>query len=228
MTNFARQRPLFVPFSLLLANPFEVRVHISDPFWTSKSNAVRRRGSGALPQYHLQLVSMAAQLDVVLERSVQSHDSGLEGVIQTLVHRMNEVSGDKLGQPLEAALASQGLFSMFPEVALYFGVSPDDGLSFPRPKEYLHQLALISQTVQLCRQLSGDLLPGANQKYLAHQIALLYQCLNFIGPPAAVFKKRVEAEFQNIKGSTEQSQQPGLSEFHSAWYEKITLPFPFV
>lgn len=222
MNPFARTSALFVPVPLTQLNPFEISSRLGEPLWSNKAIAQRRRGSGALPQHALQVASLCAQLDIVLERERKESEPALTALVTALLQRMRSICTESLGSELEEFLQQTGLLVMFSEVGTFLGIPPADyNMAFPQPREYLHQIGLVSQTIQMCKQLSMDLLPGANQKYLAHQVALLYQCLNFIGPAAAPFKKRVEAEFQNIKGSTEQSATPGLSEFHQQWLREL-------
>ena len=51
-------------------------------------------------------------------------------------------------------------------------------------------------------------IPAGNHKYIAHQIALLYQALSYQNLKCGAFKKRIEPKFETIKKITEASTTP--------------------
>ena len=105
--------------------------------------------------------------------------------------------------------------------------------------EYLKKIAALNQLVAVAQQLRRDALSGASQKYLAHQMALLYvrhratvptrvqrpaeraaraqHCLGQTKSASSrSFKKRIEAKFDHVKAVTEDVAQ-GPDEPTHAW-----------
>ena len=62
--------------------------------------------------------------------------------------------------------------------------------------EYFTHVSALNQLLHLATQLQRDACIAANHKYLAHQIALLYQCLNQVKGESRPFKKRIEEQFE--------------------------------
>lgn len=56
-----------------------------------------------------------------------------------------------------------------------------------------------------------------NHKYIAHQLALLYQSLSQIGPASQNFKKRIEKKFETIKSITHGKQTSKLPQEEQKW-----------
>jgi hypothetical protein len=63
----------------------------------------------------------------------------------------------------------------------------------PVPKLCFQHVPQLLYRYRVSTQLRGDACNPANHKYLAHQIALLYQCLNQVRGESKGFKKRIEA-----------------------------------
>ena len=74
----------------------------------------------------------------------------------------------------------------------------------------------MNQVISLCRQIQSDVQCGQH-KYMAHQIALLYQSLGALGKPAVAVRKEIEANFARVKGTTEGSKVPTLPEEIQRW-----------
>ena len=73
----------------------------------------------------------------------------------------------------------------------------------------------------MAQQLQADL-PAGNHKYMAHQIALLYQTLSYSNLKCGAFKKRIEPQFDAIKKVTEACSSPQLPSDLKAWLHEIT------
>ena len=61
----------------------------------------------------------------------------------------------------------------------------------------------VHQLLHMATQLRRDASNAQNHKYLAHRIALMYQCLNQVRGESKPFKKRIEEQFETIKRFTE-------------------------
>lgn len=55
-------------------------------------------------------------------------------------------------------------------------------------KEYLAHISQLHQCLSMSMQIQGDL-PNTNHKYMAHQVALLYQTLSYQNLKCSAFKK---------------------------------------
>jgi len=86
-------------------------------------------------------------------------------------------------------------------------------------RDYFAALGIVNQVVSLSRQMGRDI-PAKQHKYMAHQIALLYQSLGSLGKPGAAVRKDIEGNFARVKGLTEGSKTPMLPEEVSQWLEK--------
>lgn len=73
----------------------------------------------------------------------------------------------------------------------------------------------------MSQQLRDDC-AGDNHKYIAHQIALLYQCLSYQNLRTQQFKKRIEPEFEDLKRTTEQAHHPSLTPKQRDWLRSLT------
>jgi len=82
--------------------------------------------------------------------------------------------------------------------------------------EYFKYMGVMNQVMSLCRQIQSDVQSGQH-KYMAHQIALLYQSLGALGKPAVEVRKEIEANFGRVKGTTEGSKVPTLPEEIQRW-----------
>ncbi|XP_062521674.1 uncharacterized protein LOC134196540 isoform X2 [Corticium candelabrum] len=104
---------------------------------------------------------------------------------------------------------------------------------------YFPQVAMLHDLVVMCNQLDHDILHLSNHKYIAHQTALLFQCVNQAGQVLAQEKTAIEQNFKAIKsacavqeGSTAPPQLPShlkqwLLKLTESVRTKVTrLPFP--
>mmetsp|Transcript_6805 Transcript_6805/g.16449 ORF Transcript_6805/g.16449 Transcript_6805/m.16449 type:complete len:284 (+) Transcript_6805:233-1084(+) len=88
-------------------------------------------------------------------------------------------------------------------------------------QEYLSHMAQLNQAFSMSQQLRDDC-SNNNHKYIAHQIALLYQCLSYQNLRTQQFKKRIEPEFEDLKRTTEQAAQPQLTPKQREWLRSLT------
>ena len=137
------------------------------------------------------------------------------------------------GPPLEV-LRAVGLLALFPCLeglaGCHVGERAPDWRSQPalrhqgqhtRGWEYFEHVSSLHQLLSMATQLRRDASNPANHKYVAHQIALLYQCMNLVRGEAKPFKRRVEERFDAIKQATE-ADVPTLSPLMQEWLEQLT------
>jgi len=64
---------------------------------------------------------------------------------------------------------------------------------------YFAHLSVLNQLVTVANQILHDLESLSNHKYIAHQVALLYQCLSLARSPVESFRAELESNFSSIK-----------------------------
>ena len=130
-------------------------------------------------------------------------------------------AADAAADPV-AALRELGLLALFPHM---------DGLARAGTKhqqhrarkspgwDYFEHVAKMQQLVAVADALKARARHPANAKYAAHQIALLYQCVNAVRGELKPFKATIEARFESVKQETESRAR--LSEASAAWTERV-------
>lgn len=172
---------------------------------------------------------VCAQMHVLIEKESQF----VEGDQPTEVSDMVWQSLDRLygtlqdecrallpDHTLPEALKELGMVRLFPLVARRLQIESDEerAVGF---REYLVHMSQMHQVVAMSQQLQEDI-PTSNHKYMAHQVALLYQCLSFPNLGLQRYKRRIEPEFDEIKARTERASVPALSERQKDWLWGIT------
>lgn len=92
---------------------------------------------------------------------------------------------------------------------------------------YFAHLSSLNNILMMSQQLNSDLRTCASHKYIAHQTALLYQCLGQV-PQFARYKKDIEAQFSSIKAlcaASAPDQLPRLSPELQQWLGEVTQRF---
>mmetsp|Transcript_46896 Transcript_46896/g.146985 ORF Transcript_46896/g.146985 Transcript_46896/m.146985 type:complete len:270 (-) Transcript_46896:1653-2462(-) len=165
------------------------------------------------------LIDKEAQLVEANDNSdfAQSVQRGLEQLYMQLQKECGQLFPSL---SLRDALDQLRMLELFPSLAerLQLEPSSDKSVTF---KEYINHIALLHQTLAMASQIRADL-SSSNHKYMAHQIALLYQSLSYGNMKGANFKAQIEEQFPAIKKVTEESQAPQLSKEHCDWLRSIT------
>ncbi|KAG2233085.1 hypothetical protein INT48_009211 [Thamnidium elegans] len=85
-----------------------------------------------------------------------------------------------------------------------------------------YQLSYLDQLYVTACRLYHDLdLP--NHKYIAYQLALLYQCINRQGVPFIEYKARIEQRFDEIKSATKEQNTVRLDSGQVSWIQSLSL-----
>lgn len=133
---------------------------------------------------------------------------------------------------LEEYLSQSGLGTLFPRAAHYIGGGAKGNRHTPKkaPMDgYLSHLATVNQVNTLCKQLNHDVQNLSNHKYIAHQVALLYQSLNQLGNVKALlsYRNNIEGMFKRLKSSLELTGDgdsvPHLPDEYKQWLIQMTL-----
>ncbi|XP_071505766.1 uncharacterized protein [Diadema antillarum] len=132
---------------------------------------------------------------------------------------------------LQKYLEETGLATLYPRATHYIAGVPVQGQA---PKKgpmdgYLAHLAVVNQVNVLCKQLHHDVQKLNNHKYLAHQVALLYQSLNQLGNVKALlsYRSNIEGMFKKMKAALELTGEgdsvPHLPDEYKTWLLDLTV-----
>ncbi|KXZ55766.1 hypothetical protein GPECTOR_2g1316 [Gonium pectorale] len=166
------------------------------------------------------LAALCFAADTLIERvhkvpkTAAAFDVSILQEIEALCH---QVAPKKHAQ---TTMQDLGLLDLFPYLAM--GLSGDklDTVQQNPGAAYFHYISLLNQVVMMGTQLYHDACMPQHHKYAAHQIALLYQCLNMLQGDTKPIRRVVEARFDEIKSITE-SKEPYLPVELSAWQVMI-------
>ncbi|KAI8606139.1 hypothetical protein EDD21DRAFT_361773 [Dissophora ornata] len=205
----------------------EVPIHINNPIHPNSTNKHKRLG--------LQMLSELSRMEMFVARMEANgkQDDVAAELIRTVTHVEQTIYSFELenGDPsrldnttarivLQRYMIRTGLAEMFPKSSEYLGIDPvHPGGSFL--EAHLRQMSSINQLVSLALQLQNDL-RLTNHKFIAHQVALLYQCINQAGPAYVQFKARVEENFAVVKEVCNASEEPLLPAELQAWLTDLT------
>ncbi|KAF9958543.1 hypothetical protein BGZ72_000212 [Mortierella alpina] len=205
----------------------EVPIHIHNPIHPSSANKHKRLG--------LQILNELSRIEMFAMRieAVGKQDEVVSELAKTVAHleqalynfeqengnpnRVDDPTGRVL---LQRYMIRTGLVEMFPKSSEHLGIDPIvPGGSFL--EGHLRQMASVNQLVSIALQLQNDLrLP--NHKFIAHQVALLYQCINQAGQTFMQFKARVEEQFNALKEFCNASEEPYLTPTLQTWLTDLT------
>ncbi|RKP11358.1 hypothetical protein BJ684DRAFT_22084 [Piptocephalis cylindrospora] len=151
----------------------------------------------------------------------RSRENELESIIQLAKQVRALIAKDEEERTVEEYLMSTGLDKLLPKASMFLETNDDYYMSsassssrtssFPSSHSalirshdtILHHfewMGLVNRVVQVALQLRGDLsLLSEATPYVAHQLALLYQCLIMAGPECAGYRASVEEIFPTVK-----------------------------
>ncbi|KAF9318665.1 hypothetical protein BG003_010778 [Podila horticola] len=205
----------------------EVPIHINNPIHPNSANKHKRLG--------LQMLNELSRIEMFVTRieTVGKQEEIVAELSRTITHLEQTLYNFELenGQGARAEDASgrlmlqrymirTGLAEMFPKSSEYLGIDPViPGASFL--EAHFRQMSCTNQLVSIALQLQNDL-RLTNHKYVAHQTALLYQCINQAGPLFSKYKARVEEQFNTLKEVSNQSDEPCLTSELQSWLSELT------
>ncbi|KAF9988516.1 hypothetical protein BGZ65_001978 [Modicella reniformis] len=206
----------------------EVPIHIHHPIHPNSANKHKRLG--------LQMLNELNRIEMFVTKieSVGKHEETSAELTKAIAHleqtlyayelengqanRLEHTTGRMM---LQRYMNRTGLAEMFPKSSEYLGFEPIlQGGSFI--EAHFRQMATINQLVSIALQLQNDL-KLSNHKFMAHQVALLYQCINQAGPQfSRKYKSRVEENFSALKEASNMSDEPHLPIELHAWLTDLT------
>eukprot|EP00002_Diphylleia_rotans_P029368 TRINITY_DN5979_c0_g1_i1.p1 TRINITY_DN5979_c0_g1~~TRINITY_DN5979_c0_g1_i1.p1 ORF type:complete len:249 (-),score=61.52 TRINITY_DN5979_c0_g1_i1:262-1008(-) len=208
--------PLFTPVFCPDQEIFGVKIQLDSPLH-----------SQALPEasYLLQqILSLLSQYEILLEKKINDERSenppqwSAAPTLSAISSQLDE-SIKQFDPTLQIStfLSSRNLESHFPLTSEELGLAVSmqkEGSTDVR--DYIQMTAFFNQIWSMSVQIQRDIAARVH-KYIAHQIALLYQSLNQIGAIAVPYKKRIEERFEEIKAALEAPNSPMLNEGQCRW-----------
>eukprot|EP00243_Klebsormidium_subtile_P004125 TRINITY_DN17908_c0_g1_i1.p1 TRINITY_DN17908_c0_g1~~TRINITY_DN17908_c0_g1_i1.p1 ORF type:complete len:250 (-),score=45.48 TRINITY_DN17908_c0_g1_i1:308-1057(-) len=209
----AQSPPLFVPKLLFKDRQPTAVNRLDEPIWE---------------QADIQkLLAWCAYADILtqVEEIYHSGRDPLGGGIREQLGRMCHLVAPN--RPLMRVLDELRISSTFPSLGRALRGDPATSpgpVTSPGPTgtDYFAHVSILNQLSSMASQLHEDSDKQQNHKYIAHQIALLYQCLNQVRGEARPFKKRIEEKFEEVKSLTENTSAPKLSEAYKQWLRRLT------
>lgn len=210
---------------------YRVPVQLDQPLWPLES----------CEQYiNADILAFCTQLDVLIisqpmetlqsQRKVVTFEHGFTGKVVTILDKMNEkLRRCRINSSVQEYLISSGIGKLYPRVSKYLQ-QPESYSSSESSKEleaYHIQVNLLNNLLVIAQQIQSDVLTCASHKYIAHQLAILYQCVGTFGEPLFEYKKSIETKFNEIKTacSTDSSGSPStcrLPSHLSQWLWTLT------
>ncbi|CAG8481238.1 19178_t:CDS:2 [Dentiscutata erythropus] len=226
MSKLKTTPPLVSLRTVNTAQEVEIRLH--EPLIQKQGSRKKRIG--------LQILNALARLEVLLNKEEalaisedavqhltqqQYNKMEIEAALNALETSLLQLEEDGIPKKdTQTYLSELGLTVLFPKSAKRLVVNniPSgkvDALAHFNEMNVLNQLASISLQLQQDIKLQ-------NHKYMAHQLALLYQCLNQAGGHFLKYKSRVELHFDSIKALTSNSEVPKLNAEQKEWLSQVT------
>lgn len=208
---------------------FKVDVHLHSPLLSRTTTPGDVR---------LDMMALCFQLETLCLKELTEHSHIHNGhvtnsfidratvVYDRILHLLEKVPPDQ--QDFMNYLQLHGLDRLFPRALTY--LTDPQSFSLDLNKTYLDNYFLtvssLSQLSTLARQLHNDCINPSSHKYIAHQLALLYQTVSQIKSPIfEQHKKSIEEMFKPIKATlatTDDQQKRCLTESQQEWLLNLT------
>lgn len=211
---------------------FKVDIRLYEPLWKYHFST---------EEIALEVLSLLSQLEPLCKEEYTKHTGGIlpehrMEYLNSFVPSANIAVG-KMREylslmpnsmlTLQDYLKQNGLGTLFPRSYSY--ICNQTTPVFKSQKSlmdgYFSHLAMINQLMSLGNQLNSDVNNHENHKYVAHQVALLYQAVNQAGSSMGHVKKQIEDNFKNLKESLahhKQNNLPRLPNIQKEWINCIT------
>ncbi|OWF40885.1 uncharacterized protein LOC110463240 [Mizuhopecten yessoensis] len=219
--------PLVIPMHYVPSFKVDVRLH--EPL----------AGGEVTPtDVEIEMMSLCSQLDVLCKKELRDqNDKKTEhGKVSsvftdkaTVVHdRMKQLLlRQKQDMSLSQYIVWRGLDKVFPRAVTF--LSQPDALTQLDKKTsldgYYQELGCMNQILSLSMQINSDLHNLSDHKYIAHQLAILYQSVTSLDAACMeTYKKSIEDNFKVVKASLNEDGDGTrlLSNQHREWLINLT------
>ncbi|KAJ3368861.1 hypothetical protein GGF31_005996 [Allomyces arbusculus] len=213
------------PLTTVPASPSAaVALAINDPIFESSSERRRLAWADLLRRLHVLELCLTKHAQLATSptstpESIAANDDDITRLrheLDTAVRASSRALGGLTD--VKAILGAAGLSATFPRVA---ETSPAPA-SAATSKPELRHMTVLNQVVALALQLREDV-QLANHKYMAHQIALLYQSLTGAREDLRHHRTSIESRFDSIKASCSAPvPEPQLTQEQRQWLHDLT------
>ncbi|XP_072033998.1 uncharacterized protein [Amphiura filiformis] len=219
---------------------FKVEALTHEPLWA---------GTLSTEDVAVELMTLCAELEPLIVDQVEQHSGSatsprgtrrrafsntFETHANLLVDKMTKCIAN-LTPPVPSLLEYlnfTGLNTLYPRSTSYVSNPYKPTASHVKSKSpmdgYFQHLSTLNQVSMMCQQLRHDATNLSNHKYIAHQIALLYQSLNQLGNIAVIqdHKTNIETTFKKLKNALTPKEGddtiPQLPPEYSRWLVELT------
>ncbi|KAH3803888.1 uncharacterized protein LOC127834473 [Dreissena polymorpha] len=208
---------------------FKVDIQLHEPLL---SRAV------TLGDVRLEMISLCFQLETLCKKEIAEQTSIRHGHVSNSFIDRATVVLDRMTRLLEKVppefqdclryIYSQGLDKLFPRAVTYLASPRTFALDNENSSldNYLNSVSQLGQMSTLARQLHNDCANPSSHKYIAHQLALLYQTLTSLKSPVfSQHKQSIEGMFKPIKATLAESDEDMrrcLTEEQQEWLLNLT------
>ncbi|XP_065840653.1 uncharacterized protein [Oscarella lobularis] len=222
--------PLRTPYSY--DSSLKVDVRLCEPLWSVK----RTPGEIAVAVLaHCTVIEAIARSKAgeTVAKRWRNASATAESRILPIVRQVRDLL-QQLPVPetdIPAYLEYTGIDSLFPQAAALLERGEDTNVleeeSAVDSDAYFSNVAALNQLFATSKQIGHDVNHQANHKYMAHQTALLHQCLAQMLPFFSKQKTSIEQNFKAIKASCnvekdDNDPKPHLPDHLKEWMTRIT------
>lgn len=227
--SVAATEPLVVP--LLYDPSFKVDVRLHEPLLGSSTQNL---------DLDVELMSLCSQLDMICQKELSKHkqekiehgkvSSDFTNKATVVCDRMQQLMlrSGSVNTSLQQYIVTKRFDILFPRAAAYMENPSHFNLNQRSEgmDNYYTDLTALQNLSGLSRQINSDLSNLSDHKYIAHQMAILYQSLNNVGHPLLdPYKKSIEENFKSIKTTLSQESESGKKQLYPEqreWFLNLT------
>jgi hypothetical protein len=205
MSKLANSMPL-VSVQGIVDNSVAVETHMQEPLVVKPASRRKRLGFQALSLMTdlelalMRLEQLAQSATAVFQEQPPSEEQDVERLVTALTELIQQ--HDEAGRSVQTYLIEVGLAGLFPKAAAKLGIEDlwiTQGTDAPATlRDHFARMSIMHQLVAIALQLKESL-KLTSHKYVAHQLALFYQCLGQAGTHFDKYRSRVELEFNEVK-----------------------------
>ncbi|ELT97783.1 hypothetical protein CAPTEDRAFT_226708 [Capitella teleta] len=180
---------------------YMVEVCLKHPLWSTAEESVG-----------LEIISLLSQLDLwcYKELTLQPNGKISDGkasqsfqnqslILLDQLRKSDEILRHRKGVDLLSYLKQTGLDELYPRASICCATEDISmELQITEMDEYFGEMSSVHQMVTLAQQINSDV-SLSSHKYLAHQLAVLYQLLATDGDVFTSTRKEIQTRFQRIK-----------------------------
>ncbi|XP_005090904.2 uncharacterized protein LOC101847011 [Aplysia californica] len=193
---------------------------------------------GTNSDLRVEVMTLSLQLDTLFKQEILSHPShkidhgktsssftDKANVVHS--HLQQTLAKSHNPKPPEVFLQDSCLDRLFPRVAAYLCQPNQLSISYKKTDvdNYLCQLSALHHTLALAQQIQGDVISQPRPKYLAHQLAVLYQTISAIPSGSKSLERHranIEENFKALKTSIAEITEDEEEELSSEVREWVT------